>query len=478
MLKKHLVSFGKDTLFYGLGSTLGQLTALILVPFFSQVLIPEEYGVLAMLALFSQFIQPVFSLGLDNALFRFFSLSEHPEEQKSVVSTAGFIRTSASGIGILLLYFLFPITNDWIFDERLTATMWNLSLATMFAAGFSNIAEVIIRVQRKPLVMLAISLLNIIAGTLLSVWWVIVLKWGVTGALLSGLVTQVITAILYSFYLRPFIYHGAVSRKTAKSLLQYALPYIPHRIQAQLMQSFSLFIVNQQMGIVATGLYAMAGKFVKPLNLLVDSVQRAWVPYKFHIHKTAAEPSEVFRRMIGNYWLFLLLVWGAGCAVFPFFFKQLVDARYFDGIPYFPFLAFVPLSQAFYYTSTVGVELNKSQKILPVASFWGMLACVILALISGPVWSPYGPVLALIAGYLVIAGIVYQTSKKHFPVDFPINGILAVFVLQSSFLFYCYNYEIKWSILLLLTVLCSVLYILVFYQINYAPRLSLPHPRR
>jgi O-antigen/teichoic acid export membrane protein len=56
-------------------------------------------------------------------------------------------------------------------------------------------------------------------------------------------------------------------------MLQYSLPYIPHRIQAQTMQWFSLFIVSQYMGITVAGIYSMINKFVKPLNLIVESIQ-------------------------------------------------------------------------------------------------------------------------------------------------------------------------------------------------------------
>ena len=39
----------------------------------------------------------------------------------------------------------------------------------------------------------------------------------------------------------------------------------------------------------------VVNKFVKPFELIVNSVHTAWVPYKFNIHKTEKNPSSLFR---------------------------------------------------------------------------------------------------------------------------------------------------------------------------------------
>jgi O-antigen/teichoic acid export membrane protein len=354
--------------------------------------------------------------------------------------------------------------------------MWSLALCTLYAGTFGSIAEVVIRVQRKPWIVLTISMLNLSIGTGLSIWWVLGLNWGITGALGAGLATQIVNAIAYSIYLQPYIKPATFSKTSSNKLLQYALPYIPHRIQAQVMQTCALFLVNQHLGLAATGIYAMVGKFVKPLNMLVDATQRAWVPYKFHVHKTSAQPREIFRRLIGNYWLLLLLIWGIACFIFPFLFKMLVSPRYFSGISYFPFLAFIPLVQAFYYTVTVGVEINKNQRILPISSFWGMFATVILGLSSAPFWSPYGPILALISGYLVIAYVVYLVTSKLFPVKFYLKSMALLLGLEIVLLAGFYADIISLSVTLILLLINIVWFIRVFMLVN-DKNIELPYPK-
>ena len=77
---KHIKELGNDSVIYGLGSSLSQFIGLFLVPFYTKALTPSDYGLLAIVGLFTQFTDPILSLGLDNALFRYFSLSKNEDE--------------------------------------------------------------------------------------------------------------------------------------------------------------------------------------------------------------------------------------------------------------------------------------------------------------------------------------------------------------------------------------------------------------
>ena len=72
----------------------------------------------------------------------------------------------------------------------------------------------------------------------------------------------------------------------AKLLLYYGLPYIPHKVQLQVISLSTLFIINHYYGVSMAGIFSVVNKFVKPFELIVNSVHTAWVPYKFNIHKT------------------------------------------------------------------------------------------------------------------------------------------------------------------------------------------------
>ena len=115
---KQIKELGKDSVIYGLGSSISQFIGLFLVPFYTKALTPSDYGVLAIVGLFTQFTDPILSLGLDNALFRYFSLSKNIKEEKTYLTTAVLIKFLSASICIFLIYLAYPFLN-----KRLITTL-------------------------------------------------------------------------------------------------------------------------------------------------------------------------------------------------------------------------------------------------------------------------------------------------------------------------------------------------------------------
>ena len=129
---KHIKELGNDSVIYGLGSSLSQFIGLFLVPFYTKALTPSDYGLLAIVGLFTQFTNPIFSLGLDNALFRYFSLSKNAQEEKNYLTTAVLIRSLSASIFIVLIYFSYPLLNQYLFEEKLNYSIFLVVLVNIF----------------------------------------------------------------------------------------------------------------------------------------------------------------------------------------------------------------------------------------------------------------------------------------------------------------------------------------------------------
>ena len=462
---KHIKELGNDSVIYGLGSSLSQFIGLFLVPFYTKALTPSDYGLLAIVGLFTQFTDPILSLGLDNALFRYFSLSKNEDEEKKYLTTAVLLKSIFVSICIVLIYFAYPILNQYLFDEKLNESIFLVVLVTIFFSSIGSISEVVIRVQRKPKIFVLIQLIVLVIGLTLSIYLVLILKWGVYGALLATMVGFIVRALALSIYLRKYISYNNYSFVKAKVLLAYALPYVPHKLQGQTMQFFSLFIINQEMGLAIAGVYSVVNKFVKPIWLIVSSVQKAWVPYKFHLHKNKKDNRLVFRSISGNYWFSIVLVWSIACLIFPIIFRNIIDERYHVGLNYFPFLSFIPLIQAFYFTVNTGIELRKSQKILPIATFFGMLTVVSISLLTVKTIAPYGPILAQSMSFFVIAMITLKYAREVIKIDYPFL-LIFIHLLASVIIIYINHYYDNLLLAIVLLLVSTIIYLVIILKFN------------
>jgi len=424
-----------DSAMYGISSVIGQIAGLVLVPFFTNELSPSDYGLLNMTALVLAFISPVAGLALDTALFRFFSMEDSDLVKASLFSTASIIKTLTVFLTtICLMPFYFQI-NKYVFESQLSPLLFALILISFMVDNFSSLSAVVLRSQRKVKLVAINSVLYVFSSILFSVIFVLVLHWGVLGSVIGGVLAGLFKAALYLRVNKKVFSFSLFSYPKAKEMLVYSLPMVPHKIQGNIIGLFTSFMINQKFGLVYSGYYAVASKVSRPLVFIVTMVQQSWTPYKFHIHKTDQNPSKTFSEIIGFYWIFLVFVWVFTGLSTPLLFKLLINERYHEAQAYVPFLMFVSVAQALYFTVTTGFELKKDQKKMVLASFLGMSFLIGFSLLLINFRQPYMFFVVQALSFFVLASIIYQDAKKIIEIKYPFI-VIAVFIGLAAIILY------------------------------------------
>ncbi len=428
---KRLKELASDSLTYGLSSMLSQLMGLILVPFYTQELRPEDYGVLAMSAIVLGFFSPLAGLGMDGALFRYYSMTDEQARKDAYFSQAALLKAAAMLLACLLLLPLFSQFNGAFFGGLLTTSQFGLMLATFLADNFSALTVVTLRSERrvKKIALVNITVLFVTLG--LSVWLVLFEKMGVTGALVAGLLGALFRAALYGADSRRHFRWASFDPAIVRDLLGYGLPVVPHKLQAQVIQAFTAFVINHQLGIATAGLYAVATKMAKPLSFVVGIVQQSWVPLKFQIHKTDKDPAQTFRQLISLYWVGIIALWGILALLTPWLYHWLIDPKYWAGIPYVPFIMGISVAQAVYFKVTTGFELSQRQSMMAKASFWGMAVLVGTSLLTLDFFAPYCFILLQSVAYLIMAAVLFPEASRMLRIRFP-YVLLSVFAIAVA----------------------------------------------
>ena len=438
---KNIKELFSDTFYYGLSSVIGQLAGLLLVPFYTDVLSPEEYGIIAIFALTLTFFQPLVSLGLESALFRYFSMSESNTEKKSLFSSAVLFKLIYV---FCFIFFLIPfegLINSFIFENKLTSDLYYLLLITLLFENLISLGFVILRVQRKVFSIFIINISVLIVSLFFSIWLVLILKWGVKGVFISGVISSFVRMILYYYYVHSNITLNKFSLINLKKLFSYGLPLVPHKFIQQLFNLFVLFLVNEQLGLIVAGLYVVSRKFSKPLSFMVSMVQMAWAPYKFDIHRKEKNSAKVFKNIISFYWILLITLWTILSIIFQHIFKLLINEQYWDGIIYIPFIMLVPVFQAVYFTLPAGYELHKNQAYASLASFISFLLLLFLTYVFYELYQPFNFILIHCVTILFGAIFLYTYARKIINIKFPFRSIISFFLV--SLLFVYVSYEIN-----------------------------------
>jgi O-antigen/teichoic acid export membrane protein len=440
MLKK-IKELASDSMYYGLTSVISQIISLFLVPFYTNELNPEDYGVLNMIGLLAAFILPIAGLGMDGALFRYYSLTDDSEKKKAYFSAAVIIKTISTVIFVLLFLPIYPYLNKFLFNGYLTITHFYLFLLYFLLDNFAVLSAIILRSERKVKRIAFINVSSIVVGLAFSLFLVIYLKWKVTGALIAMLTTSIYKIILYSNVSNKNFIFSKPESHISNDLFKYGLPVIPHKIQGNIISMFTAFMINQKLGIAAAGLYAVASKLAKPIAFIVNIVQQSWVPFKFQIHKTDTNPPKTFRDITSLYLLLIVSIWAMLSILTPTLFYWLLNKKYWSGMAYTPFIMFVSVCQGFAYMILTGFELSDRQNISYKATFVGMVFMIVSSLLTINFYPPYSFIIAQSLSFAIIIPIFWPEIRKQIKIDYPFKHYLLFFISSviNIILFYSIN---------------------------------------
>ncbi|WP_396161732.1 lipopolysaccharide biosynthesis protein [Flavobacterium sp.] len=437
---KKLKDIFTDSILYGLSSVVGQLISLILVPYFTKELSPTDYGLLNMVGLILIFITPVAGLALDTALFRFYSLEENQNYKIQYFTSASLVKTISVFFIVLILVPFYNLLNTSFFEGLLTRPIFYIVLVSFIFENFSSLSIVVLRSQRKSKIIAVNSILTVLFGLIFSIYFVLYLHWGVLGALLASLIASVFRMLLYIRINYIFFKLELFSWEKVKLLINYSFPMIPHKIQGNIIGLFTAFMINQNFGLIYSGYYAVASKVSKPFVMIVTMVQQSWTPYKFHIHKTDHQASKSFSDIISFYWNFLIFIWILISLLVPYVFDLLIDSKFSPSKKYIPFLMFISLAQAIYFTITTGFELKNNQKKIVVASFLSAVFLVSFSLISINFFPPYTFFIIQAFSFFVLAAVLYPDARKIIKIDYPfiktlIYLLIGILIIGVSYYF-------------------------------------------
>ena len=241
-MQKEIISLSKNTLIYGVGHILARIVTFLLLPLYTNVFTPDEYGIISLAYVIMGFMSVVMHYGLDAALMKRYVQSDLIEKTVYFSSAwSSFFITSIS-FGLIIMFLrklLSPIllgTND---DRLIVLVGWIIALDVMW-----SMPQLIFRAEEKPLAYIILSLTNVVGSLILNILFVLQFKMGVYGVLLSNFI---ISTILFIVTI-PFVYNRIKFKKASisswKRMMKFGLPFLPSGVFAMMMELADRYILR------------------------------------------------------------------------------------------------------------------------------------------------------------------------------------------------------------------------------------------
>ena len=429
---EHFKRLSRHTLIYGLGDVIIKAIAFLLIPLYTHHLATGEYGEYALVYAVETVLPMMLSLGFNFAILKVFHDYDDEKDKQETIFTAIVFIFGYS----LPLILLFIFNSEFIarmigFSSPETyATYLKFTFGTVFFSMFRMLALAIVRAYERSVSFTIINIFHFTCLISLNYLNVAVFDKKILGIVHSSFITSIVVffIILISTlrYIRPIF-----SWKKLRQLLKFGLPLVPGSLASWALTVADRFLLNKLAGANEVGLYEIGHKFGMIVNmLLVQPFRTAWLPFMFSVQKDkdakriyAITLTYVF---VGACWLTLALGLLA---------KEIIElttpVEYLHAYQAVLLIALSYVMYGIYYTVDVGVLIQGKTGAYAIITWIGATLDITLAWVLIPRFGMMGAAAAKLIAFASLAGMMYFTAQRFFPIQYQRLRLLHAFVMAA-----------------------------------------------
>lgn len=432
MIQK-LKQLAQDTVVYGLSIFLGRFLTFLLTPFYTNYLPKEEFGVLSVFFTVFAFLNILYSFGFDSGYFRF-AAEDAPQEEKNSIFTMTFltILTISSLSTILLILFRYEIAT--LIPEIENGEEWVLIAAfiplidSLMFIPFSRL-RLLRRTVRFGLTRFAIVVVTVV----MNLWLVMGLGMDGKGVLIAGVVSPLVLGLTFI----PDIFKNFTSKidtRLWKQILWFSIPTVPASLAVIALQFIDQPLLKAYKSAEAVAVYNASYKLALPMMMFVSMFEYAWKPFYLNNYK-ADNAKAMFRTVLSYYVAFCGFIFLSVSGFIPYIVRMDIGDSHFYPESYWYGLYIIPIIMGGYFFNglfnqfAMGVNITKSTKYLPmavgVAAIFNLLGNMLLI----PIYGMEAAAWLTLFSYAIAAIIIFNLSKKVYPIEYDWKKISVVVVL-------------------------------------------------
>jgi O-antigen/teichoic acid export membrane protein len=425
---------GADTIWYGLTSALSRSVALVLLPIYARLLTPSEFGVFDLAMVAVTVISLIMGLELHGALKRYYF--EGDDDRRATLVSSLYAAVIVIGVtaAIVMISAFMALREMGFLEAGIASTLFVAVGAALFKAILA-LSEVQLRMERRVGRFAVIQSINLLVSGSASLFFLIIMGWGVVGILLGYTLGSASAAAVATRWvadrLRP-----TFDWSLFKRALSYAAPLVPSVASGYLRRFGDRIVILAFLPFAGLGVYALGYRIAMIPMLLITAFQMSWSPLAMSLLDDP-DQEEVYCRALRYY---TLLVGGFGmviAALAPEIVRILGTETYASAVPLVGWIVGAVILHGAGTFVTVGAMVAERTSIHLTGSLVGGLSA--LAAMTGlvPLFGLIGAAVGGFAGALLGRVVTYTLSQRAYRLRYDgtrIAAIIALFVAMQAVL--------------------------------------------
>ena len=411
------------TVIYGAGEVANNALAFVLVPVYTRLLSPGQYGTLEVFNRTLEMLNIFAAVGIGMAAMRSYFGKEKGEGDASVFSTAMVFAVTNSLWLAVVLSAAAGLISQLLLGSTLYAWLFRLTFSILiFEQGFGMV-RTYLKTTGRPAAYSVLSVSKYAATMGLIICFLLYLGREVKYVLIATLVVNVVFFVPSAAVLLSRI-GLKISWQGLKRMLAFGLPFVPGGVLLFILNNADRFLLIAMAGQTEAGLYALGYRMaLVPVMLLLVPFQAAWGPFMMEKGETPEGPG-LFATILS----YLTAVCCLASLLLALFAREVIAIiaapEYAEAYRVLPP---VLLGYTFWVVSIIldaGIYITRRTAWKPLLLAAGAGTNVVLNLLLIPRLGMMGAAYATAAGFFVFVVCTAAVSMRLYPVPYEWGRVL------------------------------------------------------
>lgn len=308
-----LRQFAKDSVIYGVSGVLARAVSVFLLPLYTRVLTPDDYGVTDILMVVASFVHVTIALEISQGFVRYFADSRTPAEKVGYASTAMIFTVGVYTLFTAIAWILAGPLSQWLFNRQALELPFMISMLSIWVYGIMYLAQNQLRIEMRPGLLSISSLVATIVAIGTTVFLVLEIRLGVLGVLYGQLAGYMVGAVLAVCFARPS-YRLEFDSLKWREMIGFSLPFVPSSIAVISGLYVDRVALNEFASLSDVGIYGVGYRLASVVGLLMVAFQSSLGPLILTKYRQPEAPEELAR--IFRYFMAFLIAAFLGLSIF------------------------------------------------------------------------------------------------------------------------------------------------------------------
>ena len=305
--------FMRDSSIYTIPAILSRGIAFFLLPLYTRVLTPENYGAFDLFMAFGSLVSLTVALEISQGTARYYVDATNRNEKALYASTGFWFTIGTYLIFSFLAYMFSTQLSQFIMGVAGYEGIFRLGLAYLFANGLFLFIQGQLRWELKSKDFAIASMMVTLGTAILAVLLAGVMGMGLAGILL-GMIFGGFLGNIYGLIKLKDTFKFKFSRKKLKEMLVFSLPLVPASVCVFIGYYADRIMINHYLSLDEVGVYGIGFRLASIVGLIMIGFQGALTPLILNHYKDPKTPEQI--AAIFKFFIALALMMFMGLTLF------------------------------------------------------------------------------------------------------------------------------------------------------------------